>query len=309
MAEHFKLSKPPTERPLEEWSTIAVELLGCTSRIVQGKKYYHHILEKGEGPALFLYHGIGGHVETYARTLPALAAAGYHVIAAEALFHGYSYKGDFDRSHMTNLMADGVIDLADAMGIDKFSYEGESMGGTIGVNLGFRYPNRINKMILNGFAQFNTDKEFKVNPSRGNLFELSHACVADPSYQNIRARLEWLVAVPERINDEMVAIRQRLYQDPVVNASMRKVYGMDDPNMVPGVGQAPYEETDFKNFEPGPRTLVLWGEWNPGRGYDYAEYCADLIGGKFYGVDDSGHWPQWEHPDEYVQVLTEFLKS
>jgi pimeloyl-ACP methyl ester carboxylesterase len=307
MAEHFKLSKPPVERPLEEWSTIGVELLGCTTRIVKGERWSHHILEKGDGPPLFLYHGIGGHIETYARTLPQLAKH-FHVVAAEALFHGYSSKFDFDRKDMINLMADGVIDLADALGYDKINYEGESMGGTIGVNLGFRYAERMNKMILNGFAQFNTDKEFKVNPSRGNLIELSRACVEDPSYDKIRARLEWLVAVPERITDEMVAIRQRLYQDPVVNASMRKVYGMDIPQEAFGLG-TPYEETDFKNFEPGPRSLVLWGEWNPGRGYDYAEYCADLIGAKFYGVDDSGHWPQWEHPDEYVQVLTEFLQS
>jgi pimeloyl-ACP methyl ester carboxylesterase len=230
------------------------------------------------------------------------------VIAAEALFHGYSSKGDFKRSEMTDLMADGVIDLMDALGLETASYEGESMGGFIGVNLGFRYPDRIDKLILNGFPQFNTTQTFKVNPSRGNLFELSAACVADPSYEKIRARLEWLVAVPERINDEMVAIRQRLYQDPEVNASMRKVFGMDAP---PG-SSAPmpaYDEADFKAFPIGDRTLVLWGEWNPGHGYDFAEYCADLIGAKFYGVDDAGHWPQWEHPDEYVQVLTEFLQS
>jgi 2-hydroxy-6-oxonona-2,4-dienedioate hydrolase len=305
MAEHFKLNQPIKERPLEEWSTIAVELLGCTSRIVEGPKYYHHILEKGEGPPLFLYHGVGGHVETYARTLPQLANSGFHVIAAEALFHGYSWKGDFDPRERTDLQADGVVDLMDALGYDRVSYEGESMGGAIGTNLGFRYPERVDKLILNGFGQFTTDKQFKVNPSRGDLMELSRAAVADPSYENVRRRLEWLVAVPERITDEMVAIRQRLYQDPEVNASMRKVFQMD----APPVNAEPYEESDFKNFEPGPRTLVLWGEWNPGRGYDYAEYCADLICGKFYGVDDSGHWPQWEHPDEYVQVLTEFLKS
>jgi pimeloyl-ACP methyl ester carboxylesterase len=307
MAEHFKLSSPPKERPLEDWSTIAVELLGCTSRIVKGERWSHHVLEAGDGPPLFLYHGVGGHVETYARTLPQLAKH-FHVVAAEALFHGYSSKFEFPRDEMVALMTDGVVDLIDAFGYDKVHFEGESMGGMIGCNLGFRYPERIDKLILNGFALYDTDHEFKENPSRGNLMELSHACVDKPTFENIRRRLEWLVAVPERITDEMAAIRLRLYQDPEINKSMRRVYGMEHPSGVSSWGR-PYTEDELRKFPVGDRTLVLWGEWNPGHGLDFAEYSADLIGAKFYPVMDAGHWPQWEHPDEYVQVLTEFLQS
>ena len=305
MAEHLKLKHPVKERPLSDWSTIAVELLGAQSRIVKGKRWSHHIIEKGEGPPLLLYHGIGGHVETYARTLPQLAKH-FHVIAAEALFHGYSSKEGFDRATWIDRMGDGVADLVEALGYDKVHYEGESMGGLIGVNIGFRYPEIIDRLILNGFSPFNTKKTFKDNGSRGNLIELSVAAVTDPNYENIRKRLEWLVAEPERIDDEMVAIRMRLYEDPEVNASMRNVFAMNGGTFSIGT---PYEESDFKNFTPGSRTLVLWGEFNPHQGYDYAEYAADLIGAKFYGVDDSGHWPQWEHPDEYVAVLTQFLQE
>jgi 2-hydroxy-6-oxonona-2,4-dienedioate hydrolase len=304
MAEHFKLKEPVRERPLESWSTIAVELLGSRSEIVQGQRWHHHIVEKGAGPALFLYHGIGGHSETYARTLPQLADH-FHVYAVDALFHGYSSKADFHPGTWIDVMTDGVIDLADALGHDRINFEGESLGGAIGVNLGFRYPRRVDKMILNGFGRFNTTRSFKTNPSRGDLFELSVAAVTNPTSKNIRKRLEWLVAEPSRMTDEMVALRKRLYEDPEINAAMRKIFNVDGTNsarLFPA-----YEESDFAEFEPGPRSLVLWGEWNPHQGYDYAEYCADLIGARFYGVDDAGHWPQWEHPDEYVQVLTEFL--
>lgn len=87
---------------------------------------------------------------------------------------------------------------------------------------------------------------------------------------------------------------------------MRAIFGMDGG---PGRVFKAYDEAEFEKFTVGDRTLVLWGEWNPHQGYDWAQYCAELIDGQFYGVDDSGHWPQWEHPDEYVQVLTEFLRS
>lgn len=304
MVNKLELTSPVNERPLSDWSTIAVELLGTQSRIVKGERWSHHVIEAGEGPPLFMYHGIGGHVETYARTLPQLAKD-YHVIAAEAIYHGYSSKPPFDPVNWIDVMTDGVIDLADAFGYDTFNYEGESMGGMMGVNLGFRYPERVQKLILNGFAQVRTDREFKNNGSRGDLMELSRAAVSDPSDANIRARLEWLVGETSRIDDEMVAIRKRLYEDPAINASLQQVFGLDGSQRVAQV----YDEADFEDFTVGDRTLILWGEFNPGRGYDYAQYVAELIGAKFYGVDDTGHWPQWERPDEYVQVLRQFLNS
>ena len=51
----------------------------------------------------------------------------------------------------------------------------------------------------------------------------------------------------------------------------------------------------------------MYGTYNPGRGPDYGEYCADVIGAKFYEVKDTGHWPQWEKPDEYAEALLSFL--
>jgi 2-hydroxy-6-oxonona-2,4-dienedioate hydrolase/2-hydroxy-6-oxo-6-(2'-carboxyphenyl)-hexa-2,4-dienoate hydrolase len=62
-----------------------VEFLGAESVIVEGARWRHHVIHKGDGPPLFMYHGIGGHAETYARTLPQIAAAGYHVYAVDAL--------------------------------------------------------------------------------------------------------------------------------------------------------------------------------------------------------------------------------
>ena len=32
-----------------------------------------------------------------------------------------------------------------------------------------------------------------------------------------------------------------------------------------------------------------------------------MIGADFYPFADAGHWPQWEKPDEFNAVLTQFL--
>ena len=46
--ETLKLSKEVKARPLSEWPTIAVELLGTQTRLIQGKQYRHRVIECGD---------------------------------------------------------------------------------------------------------------------------------------------------------------------------------------------------------------------------------------------------------------------
>lgn len=316
MAKRFELSGEIRERPLEDWAPIAVEFLGAESVIVKGERWNHHVIHKGDGPPLLMYHGIGGHAETYARTLPQIAAAGFHVYAVDALYHGFSSKPDLPDSQqaMAN-QVEAVVDLIDALGYDRVHYEGESMGAMIGTYFGLKYPERADKVILNGFGPVRTDKPLKdFAPSPGasgaDLWPLSLAAVTDPTYDNIAKRLHWLVKEPDRITAEMVLVRQRLYQDPEINRAMRQVFGIGQPrrgDFGSMLEHAPSEDEVRAGWKP--EALVLWSDHNPGLSSEFGEYCADMIGAMFYEFTDSGHWPQWEKPDEYAAVITQFLKS
>jgi pimeloyl-ACP methyl ester carboxylesterase len=315
VAERLKLSQQVNERPLSDWAPIAVEFLGAESVIIEGERWRHHVIHKGDGPPLLMYHGIGGHAETYARTLPQIAAAGFHVYAVDALYHGYSSKPDLpDRSKMGENQVEAVIDLIDALGYDRVHYEGESMGAMIGTELGLKYPDRTQKIILNGFGMVATERPMpdftpSPGPPMGDLFPLSIAAVTDPTFDNIAKRLHWLVKEPSRITDEMVLLRQRLYRDPDINRMMRQVFGVGQPppDFAAMLASARTEAEVHETWKP--EALVLWGDHNPGMGLEYGEYCADIIGAKFHPFADAGHWPQWEKPDEYSQVMIDFLKS
>ena len=312
----MKISEPVRERPLSEWGTIAVELLGAQSVIVPGERWDHHVIHKGDGPPLLMYHGIGGHAETYARTLPQIAAAGYHVYAVDALYHGYSSKpallDPLEEMHRNQL--DAAIDLIDALGYAKVHFEGESMGAAIGQHLALEHPDRIGKLILNGFGLMKTNRpmsDFKpaLGPSMAALFPLSIAAVTDPTFENMADRLHWLVQDPDRITDEMIQLRRRLYQDPEINAAMRQVFGLDLPLPDWAARYANAISEDEVRAGWKSETLILWGDHNPGVGTDYGEYVAEAIDAKFYEFVGAGHWPQWEKPDEYAQVIIEFLNS
>ena len=79
--------------------------------------------------------------------------------------------------------------------------------------------------------------------------------------------MEWLVASPERMTDEMVEIRLRLYAVP----GDPRVDEEDVPHRpADGPDEVAFTEDDVRSFKP--ETLVFWTEHNPGQGPDYGEY-------------------------------------
>jgi pimeloyl-ACP methyl ester carboxylesterase len=304
----FALTHPVTCRPLPEWNSIAVELLGTQTRLVQGPRWRHRVIEAGGGgEPLILLHGIGGHAETYARNLHNLAAAGFHVFAADALYHGYTDKEPYDDDDRHDLQVEALADLISALGYEWAHIEGESMGASIACHFGFKYPERTGKLILNtGFGHVRLDKTDFAPPPRSldELKELSVKTILDPDYETMRRRMEWLVASPERMTDEMIRLRLKLYADPDINASMRNVYRIGREWKWKDF----YTEADLADFQP--TTLVFWTDGNPWEGPDYGEYVASCIPkASFYLMRDSGHWPQWEKPEEHDQVIVEFLRT
>ena len=308
MVASLELTRPVQAKPLSEWQSVAVELLGTQTRIVQGKDYYHRVIECGTtGDPLILIHGIGGHAETYARNLHNLAKH-FHVYAIDALYHGFSQKEPWDNARWTEVQADAVADLIKALGYSWAHIEGESMGGLIVWEFGLRHPEMAGKLIMNtGLPNVNTKrKDFVENPGGGPaLMELSQRSLLQPSFDTVKERMQWLVADPARMTDEMVNIRIRLYSFPEVFESMKRVYRIG--GSWEGLMKS-YEEDELKVFKPDP--LVFWTQNNPGQGPDSAEYIANLIpGAKFYNMQDAAHWPQWEKPEEHDQVLLDFIKG
>ena len=181
------------------------------------------------------------------------------------------------------------------------------MGGAITFEFGMRHPELAGKLIMNtGFGPVDLKKtDFKQNPGGGStLQELSQQSVVSPTFENVRKRMEWLVASPERMTDEMVQIRLRLYSFPEIYESMQRVYRIGRP----WTRKLRFTEDDVATFKP--EALVFWTEHNPGQAPDYGEYVANLIpGAAFYNMADTAHWPQWEKPEEHDQVLIEFIKG
>jgi pimeloyl-ACP methyl ester carboxylesterase len=126
---------------------------GVTHRYVQAGSLRMHIAEAGEGPLVLLLHGFPESWYSWRHQLPALAQAGYHVVAPDQ--RGYCETGapqtagrepeigDYTMLHLTG----DVIALMDALGEQKAVVAGHDWGAPVAWHAGLFRPDRVRGVI------------------------------------------------------------------------------------------------------------------------------------------------------------------
>lgn len=286
--------------------TFWLEMLGGEVRYYDAAGVRTRCLEAGSGPPLVLLHGTGGHAESWIRNVLPLAAH-FHVYAIDMVGHGFSDKPDL--AYTPRDYAAHVRAFLDAVGVARAHVTGESLGGWVALWLALEHPERIDRLILNTAAGLKLSAAQQiVPPARAEMARLTRAAIENPTYETVRARLEWLVKDPAQITDELVAVRLRIYQDPATRRVMPRILagaalgGDDQPN--------PQVITpDHLRRVPHP-TLILWTSDNPGTTWQEAEGAAALLPqGHFRLLGDCAHWPQYEQAEAYNAITVRFLRD
>ncbi len=266
-------------------------------RYVQAGPWRSRVLEAGDGPPLILMHGIGGHLEAYAHNIAALAEQ-HRIIAFDFAGHGYTTHATADletADYVSQLLA-----LLDALEIDRADLNGESLGGWIAVKFAASYPKRTGRLVLN------TPAGTMARPEVMNrIRSLSQGAADDPNEERIRARLEWLMADPATVTDELVAIRRTIYARPGFAESMRHIMCLQDPDI-----RRRNIVTDDELAAVPHGALVVWTSNDPsgpaGAGLEMAE---KIHGGQFELITGAGHWPQWEQRETFNKLVLNFLSE
>jgi 2-hydroxy-6-oxonona-2,4-dienedioate hydrolase len=276
---------------------VALSSTAHAIRYVQVGPWRTRVLEAGpaDGETLILMAGTGGHLEAYAHNISALAQR-YRVVAYDYPGHGYTTHStaDLELPHYV----DHLAGLMDALGVDRAHLNGESLGGWVAVKFAAAHPGRVRKLVLN------TPGGTMARPEvMERIRSLSQAAADDPTEERIRARLEWLMADPATVTDELVAIRQAIYAQPGFAGSMRHILCLQDPetrrrNLI----------TDAELAAVPDGALVVWTSNDPsGPAAAGMEMAEKIRGGRFQHVTAAGHWPQWEQRDVFNALVLGFL--
>ena len=107
----------------------------------------HFFIEKGEGEPLILLHGNGENCG-YFRGQTGEFAKRYHVYAIDTRGHGKTPRGD--RPFTIRQFAEDLRCFMDEQRIEKAHLLGFSDGGNIAMVFAMQYPERVDRLILNG---------------------------------------------------------------------------------------------------------------------------------------------------------------
>jgi HOMODA hydrolase len=282
--------------------SLWLDMLGAEIRFIETRSFgATRVVQAGmqhEDVVIFM-HGIGGHLEAYARNIVDLADR-FHTIAFDFVGHGLSQKLLLDYTPL--VLVQHLGELMDGLGIARANLSGESLGGWVAGLFAGQEPGRVQRLMLN------TAGGLPILTAQGRqdlqaLIDLSQkaATQGPPTSDSIHNRMKWLFH-PENhhmITDELINTRLRYYSQP----GMREVA----PRVLAMIGQhddflIPLEKIDCE-------TLFLWTRDNPVHDVETARRSSERIAGaKLYVMqNNAAHWPQYEAPDEFNAVARRFF--
>jgi 2-hydroxy-6-oxonona-2,4-dienedioate hydrolase len=275
-------------------------VLGRTCHViefVQIGPWRTRVLRAGAGEPLMLLAGTGGHLEAYGQNIAQLAQH-FAVYAYDYPGHGYTTLAEADLE--LSDYVEHLVGLMDHYGIDSAHLNGESLGGWIASKFGSHYPERTRRSVLN------TPGGTMARPEvMARIRDLSQAAADDPSEERIRARLEWLMADPATVTEELVAVRRAIYSQPGFATSMRHVLCLQDP-VIRQRNLVSDEEVGSTRSE----SLVIWTSDDPsGPASAGLDLARRLEHGTFVRIDGAGHWPQWEQHNLFNDLVISFLRT
>ncbi|OBG74367.1 2-hydroxy-6-ketonona-2,4-dienedioic acid hydrolase [Mycobacterium sp. E2462] len=246
-------------------------------------------------PVLVLLHGSGGHAEAYVRNLAAHAEH-FWTWSIDMLGHGYTGKPGHPlevRHYVEHLMA-----VLRAIGVDRASISGESLGGWVAARAAIDHPDVVDKLVLNTAGGSQADPAVMQR-----IITLSMAAAEDPAWDTVQARIKWLMADKSKGYDDLVASRQRVYRQPGFVDAMRDIMALQDPQIRARnlLGPAEYGSITAP-------TLVLWTSDDPTADVTEGRRIASMIpGARFEVMPGCGHWPQYEDAKTFNRLHLDFL--
>jgi pimeloyl-ACP methyl ester carboxylesterase len=258
------------------------------------------------GPVLVLLHGITGSSETWEPVLPLLGRTA-RVIAPDLLGHGRSAK-PATADYSLGSWAAGVRDLLLALGLERATVVGHSLGGGVALQFAYQFPERCERLVL-------------VNS--GGLGRRVHPMLRAASLPLSEHVLPLLVAQPvrragDRLLDVLGAARLRLATDyreaweglgTLADPDTRRAFVHTVRSVIGVTGQRVSAVERLYLAEAMP-TLLLCGaddEIIPAR-HTVAAHDR-MPGSRLEVLDGAGHFPHRDRPERVAELIAEFVAS
>ncbi len=177
---------------------------GIRTRYVQAGDESH--------PPLVMLHGTAGSLENFAANIAAHAEH-FNVIALDMIGSGMTGKPDYD--YETGHYVQHLNDFYAAMGLEKASVIGLSLGARVASRFAIDHPQAVDKLILLSATAY-----FPARPIQGDIKKSRTDAAANPTWDSVREIFKGLFHDETKVWDDMIATRLALYSRPEMKQAM-----------------------------------------------------------------------------------------
>lgn len=252
---------------------------------------YHDV---GSGFPVLLLHGSGPGVTAWANwrlIMPKLSES-RRVIAPDMSGFGYTERIANETYSMDN-WAKQVIDLMDALAIQKADLVGNSFGGGLAIALAVNYPDRFRKIVLMG----SMGVDFPITVGLDSVWGYQ------PSVENMNEMLKLFVDNQAYATEELAKLRYDASIEPGFQESFGRMFPAPRQNSVRDM--AKYED---KIPEIKHEVLIVHGREDQVIPVDNAYKLINLIdNAQLHIFGHCGHWTQIEKSAEFANLVDAFL--
>jgi pimeloyl-ACP methyl ester carboxylesterase len=253
----------------------------------------------GPGTTLVLVHGLGNSLEIWDRVLPQLASS-FRVIAFD--LPGFGEASRSDAAYDGPFFATQIIALLDALGMERATLVGNSLGASAILHMSAIAPHRIERAVLAAPGGIGRRTNLLM---RAAALPLIGGWLARPTPANNRTTLKLALRDHKHLTADLLAVFNRYASLP--DSARAFVRSLQTGVTLGGSRNSAHVRALAASF-PAP-ALVLWGKQDQVFPVQYAAEAADLIpNAQLTFIDACGHYPQWEQPAAFAAAVEAFAK-
>ena len=288
--------EPPAGPP--EWESAELNEI-----VLHGHRVFFR--SAGSGPVVVLVHGITSTSATWANVLPALAER-FTVVAPDLLGHGESAKPRGDYS--LGAYASGIRDLLIALGHERATFVGHSLGGGIAMQLAYQFPEHCERLVLVSSGGLGRDITILLRAASLPGSELVLPLLVNEQILGVGRALGTLLGrVGLRVHTDAGEVLRG--HASLSDAEARAAFLHTLRTIVDPWGQR-VDASDRLYLAQAVPFMLVWGEHDPIIPVEHAQTAHRLVpSSRLELFPDAGHFPHLDDPLRFVRVVIDFMET
>ena len=259
----------------------------------------------GRGPVLALVHGITNSSASWEPVLDLLAQS-FTVIAPDLLGHGDSAKprGDYSLGANASLLRDLLV----ALGHDRATIVGHSLGGGIAMQYAYQFPERVERLVLVSSGGLGRQVTPVLRAVALPGAELVLPLLASQPLVDAGTIIGGAISrLGLRLGSDVAAVATGFASLQDIEARRAFVH---TARSVIDIGGQRVNATDKLYLAQAVPTLILWGDRDPIIPARHGIRAHGLMpGSRLHIFEGSGHFPHHDEPVAFATAITEFVAA